>query len=489
MAVLDPPLEDLPASSVLIGAEPVGSTSGSLHRHTYAATGRPTVDVALGGPAEMAAAVAAARAALPTWRATPAGKRREALLRLAELITAEAYPLGRLQTVEIGLPRQFAMATPAVAADFLRYNAGWIDKLGGEVLGGSAGGVLSHTLDEPYGVVALILPFNGAVAIMGQLLGPILAAGNAVVVKPPELAPFTAVRVGELCRAAGLPAGLVNVVTSDAKGGEALVRTPGIDKVHLTGGENTARRLLVAAAESLTPASLELGGTSAHLIFADGDVRAAARQALFGAVMLNGQACARGSRILVEDSAYDAVLAAVLNRLKHVVVGDPQRPGIVLGPVVSQEACDRVMAVVERARRAPAAGTLVTGGERLGGELADGFFVAPTVFSEVDSAGELGQEEILGPVLAFSRFATEDEAVRLANGTRYGLAAYLHTSDLRRAHRVARALEAGSVWVNGFPGLSPCAPFGGLRHSGYGRLGGRWGIEEFLRPKSVWFGR
>ncbi|MFB9848902.1 aldehyde dehydrogenase family protein [Micromonospora andamanensis] len=489
MAVLDPPLDRIPTSAVLIGGEHLPPAAGDIHRHHYAATGRPTVDVVLGGAAEMSAAAAAARSALPRWWATPPAGRRDALLRLADLIAGDAETLTGLQVLEIGLPRQFAAATPQVAAEFLRYNAGWVDKLGGEVAAGATSHGWSHTLDEPYGVVAALLPYNGAVAMLGQVLGPVLAAGNAVVVKPSELAPFTAVRIGELCQQAGLPTGLVNVVTSDAAGGEALVRTPGVDKVHLTGGVSTARRILAATADRLTPASLELGGSSAHLIFADADLRAAARQALAGAVILNGQACARGSRILVEDAVYDRVLDLVLARLSQLVVGDPQRPGTVLGPLVSRAAADRIVGVVDRARRDPAAGTLVAGGERPDGDLAGGFFVTPTVFSGVEPTAELAQEEVLGPVLAFSRFSAEDEAVTLANGTRYGLAAYLHTTDLRRAHRLVRALDAGAVWVNGFPGLSPATPFGGTGHSGYGRLGGRAGVEEFRRPKTVWFGR
>ncbi|MGC5052466.1 aldehyde dehydrogenase family protein [Micromonospora sp. DT48] len=489
MAVLDPPLDRIPTSAVLIGGDHVPSATGGIYRHHYAATGRPTVEVVGGGAAEMSAAVAAARSALPRWWAMPPAGRRDALLRLADLIIEDAETLTELQVLEIGLPRQFAAATPQVAADFLRYNAGWIDKSGGEVVAGAVGHGWSHTLDEPYGVVAALLPYNGAVAMLGQVLGPVLAAGNAVVVKPSELAPFTAVRIGEHCRRAGLPTGLVNVVTSDAVGGEALVRTAGVDKIHLTGGVPTARRILTAAAERLTPASLELGGSSAHLIFADADLRAAARQALSGAVILNGQACARASRILVEDSVYDRVLDLVLSRLSKLVVGDPQRPGTVLGPLVSQAAVDHCTEVIDRARRDAAVGKLVIGGERLGGDLADGYFVAPTVFSGVEPAAELVQEEVLGPVLAFSRFSTEDDAVAVANGTRYGLAAYLHTTDLRRAHRLVRALDAGAVWVNGFSGLSPATPFGGTGHSGYGRLGGRAGVEEFRRPKAVWFGR
>jgi aldehyde dehydrogenase (NAD+) len=372
-----------------------------------------------------------------------------------------------------------------VAADFLRYNAGWADKLGGDVISTWPVRALDYSLDEPYGVVGLIIPWNGPLASMGQMLGPILAAGNTVVVKPSELAPFTALRIGELCLAAGLPPGVVNVVPGGAEAGEALVRHPGIDKIHFTGSGSTAQRILAGALTNLTPVGLELGGKSAHIIFAGGDLRMAARQALTGAVALAGQGCANGTRVLVEASVYDEVLRIALGRLKHVVVGDPMQQRTIMGPVVSADACERVLGVIARARDENH-GRLVAGGERLGGELDGGYFIAPTVFADVDNGSDLEQMEIFGPVLSFMRFSSESDAIRLANDTSYGLAAYVTTNDLRQAHRVSRALAVGSVWVNGFTGLSPATPFGGVKRSGYGRIGGLAGVREFLRPKNVW---
>jgi aldehyde dehydrogenase (NAD+) len=334
-------------------------------------------------------------------------------------------------------------------------------------------------------VVAAIVPWNGALASLGQVAGAALAAGNAVVLKPPELAPFTCVRAGELACEAGLPPGVLNVVPGGPQAGEALVRHAGVDKVHFTGSARTARRVLHAARERLTPVALELGGKSAHLVFADADLRAAARWALSGLVSASGQGCANGTRVLVEAAVYDELLDRVAAGARRLAVGDPRAPDTALGPVVSAQACARILAFVERAER-ERHGRLLTGGERLGGELAGGFFIAPTLFADVDQASPLAQEELFGPVLALAPFDDEEEGVRLANATRYGLAAYVHTSDVRRAHRVAHALQAGNVWVNGFYGIPPSMPFGGRGESGHGRAGGRLGLHEFLRPKNVW---
>ncbi len=485
MPVTAAPTELIPDTAALIGATRTAATTGGVHQHVYAGDGRATTAVPLGGAAEMDAAVRAAGAALDSWRATTGNVRRDLLLRLAELVERHATELSGLQTLENGCPRQFASVMPGVAVDHLRYNAGWADKIGGEIVPTWPIRAVDYTLDEPYGVIALIIPWNGPLVSVAQMLAPALAAGNTVVLKPSELAPFTALRLGELALEAGFPPGVVNVVPGGAAGGEALVRHPGVDKVHFTGGGGTARKILAAAAERLVPVGLELGGKSAHIIFGDADVRMAARLAMSGVIALSGQGCANGTRVLAHSSVYDEVLRTVAARLARVRLGDPADERTMMGPVVSESACHRILGVVERARE-QGHGRLVSGGVRLGGDLGDGYYVAPTVFAEVDPASELAQEEIFGPVLAFTPFDTEEEAVRLANGTRYGLGAYLHTTDLRTAHRVSRAVAAGSVWVNGVPGVLPSAPFGGVRQSGWGRIGGEAGVREFLRPKNVW---
>ncbi|MEH1123258.1 aldehyde dehydrogenase family protein [Micromonospora sp. CPCC 206061] len=485
MAVTEPPLSLLPPAGLLIGDDWHGSSSGGTVTHVYPASGQPTADVVVAGATEVGLAVTRAREALPAWRAMPANQRRDLMLRLAALIEAEAEPLSQLQTLEIGLPCQLTRQMPAVAADYFRYNAGWLDKIGGEVVTTWPVRALDYTLDEPYGVVAIIIPWNGPLVSLGQMLGAALAAGNTVVLKPPELAPFVALRIGGLMLAAGFPPGVVNVVPGGPAAGEALVGHPGVDKVHFTGGADTARSVLAAAARNLTPVALELGGKSPHLIFPDAELRLAARLAMAGAVALSGQGCANGTRVLVHASVYDEVVDIIAARMAKVAVGDPLDQRTIMGPVVSARACDRILAVIDRARTTKS-GRLVHGGHRLDGDLAGGYFIAPTAFADVDPSSELAQEEIFGPVVSIMRFGNEAEALRLAEDTRYGLGAYLHTNDLRRAHRVSRALTAGTVWVNGEPGGLPSAPFGGTKQSGYGRIGGLAGVREFLRPKNIW---
>jgi acyl-CoA reductase-like NAD-dependent aldehyde dehydrogenase len=379
----------------------------------------------------------------------------------------------------------FASRFPEAAVDYLAYNAGWIDKIGGEVVTTWPTRAIDFTLDEPYGVVAVIIPWNAPLPSLGQVLGPALAAGNTVVVKPPELAPFTALRVGELVLESGFPPGVVNVVPAGPVGGNALVRHPGIDKIHFTGSAETAKKILAGALENLTPVGLELGGKSALLVFSDADLLAAGRQAVGAAIVLSGQGCTNSTRLLVERPVYDRLIRIVKGLMKHTVVGDPCDDRTFMGPVVSAAACDRILGVITQARES-GSGRLAVGGERLGGELAAGYFISPTLFLDVDNNSDLAQNEIFGPVVAAMSFDTEEQAIQLANDTRYGLAAYVYTNDLSRAYRVSQELITGNVWINGFDGIPPSAPFGGTKQSGYGRIGGIAGIREFTRPKNLW---
>ncbi|MET9263806.1 aldehyde dehydrogenase family protein [Amycolatopsis sp. NPDC004079] len=485
MPITEPPLDVLPGPAALIGGERLHSTGGGSYQHVYAATGRPTVEVRLSGADEIDAAVRAARRALPRWRAMPANERRAALFRLAQLVTGHAETLSALQTLETSVPQRFAASFPVAAADFFGYYAGWTDKLAGDLIETWPSRALDYTLPEPYGVVAVIVPWNGAMVSLAQIAGAAIAAGNTVVLKPPERAPFTALRIGELCLEAGLPPGVVNVVPAGPEGGDALVRHPMVDKIHFTGSGATAKKVLAAALDNLTPVGLELGGKSAHLVFADANLGMAARQALAGLVINSGQGCANGTRVLVEAAVYEEVLRLASGRLRHIPMGDPFAAGTSMGPVVDEAACLRILSTIDAAGRA-GHGRLVSGGGRLDGELAGGYFVEPTVFADVDNESPLAQCEIFGPVLSFLPFETEREAIELANASPYGLAGYVHTGDVRRAHRVSQALHAGNVWVNGFAGIPPSMPFGGTKQSGHGRVGGAAGIREFTRPKNVW---
>jgi aldehyde dehydrogenase (NAD+) len=279
---------------------------------------------------------------------------------------------------------------------------------------------------------------------------------------------------------------VLNVVPGGPVGGEVLVRHPGVDKVSFTGGGATARRVASAAAEQLTPVILELGGKSANIVFEDADLDKAVTMAVqVGIATLSGQGCVLPTRLLVQTSIYDEVLEPVVDLARTVVVGDPFDGDTLMGPVISAGHCDRIQGIIADAERG-GAGRLVLGGRRLGGDLADGFFLPPTIFADVDNRSPLAQEEIFGPVLSVLRFGTEAEAVALANDTQYGLGAFLHTSNLGRAHRMAAALDAGYIGINGFPLLPPNAPFGGVKSSGYGREGGHDGLLEFLRTKNVY---
>jgi aldehyde dehydrogenase (NAD+) len=277
---------------------------------------------------------------------------------------------------------------------------------------------------------------------------------------------------------------VVNVITAGPEGGEALVRHPGVDKIHFTGSGATAKRILATALDTLKPVGLELGGKSANIVFADANLEEAAQQAISGIVNLSGQGCINGTRILVEWPTYEQLVELATTYLSGVVVGDPTDESTFFGPVISDGACRRILGVIDDAKASRA--RLVMGGERMGGELADGYYVAPTVFADVDNRSSLARQEVFGPVLAMMPFDTEEEAVAMGNDTPYGLAAYIQTNDLRRAHRVAAALDTGNIWVNGFMGIPGSAPFGGVKQSGYGRLGGIAGIREFTRAKNVW---
>ena len=484
MPVKDAPLGTLPEPGLLIGERRVTDSSGGQIGHVYAATGKVTGQVALGGAAEIDAAVAAARKAFPGWRKTPLAARRAALLKLAELLVSHGAELAALGTLDNGTPTTLTAGAAPLTADLFAYNAGWTDKIGGEVVPAYASASFDYTLDEPYGVIGVIIPWNGPLISCGMILGPALAAGNCVVLKPPEIAPYSALRLGELFLEAGFPPGVVNVVPAGPAGGEALVVNKDVDKIHFTGSGATAQKVLASALRTLKPVGLELGGKSANIIFEDADLAAAAQGSLSGIFQLAGQGCINGTRVLVQRSVHEQVVEMIARIAAQAPIGDPRDPDVFIGPVVNATACERIMGVIDAARRDGA--RLVAGGERMTGDFADGYFIQPTVFDNVDPASSLAQQEVFGPVLAVLPFDDEAEAVRIANDTDFGLAAYVQTNDLKRAHRVSADLIAGNVWVNGFMGIPGTAPFGGTKQSGYGRLGGIWGIREFTRPKNVW---
>jgi acyl-CoA reductase-like NAD-dependent aldehyde dehydrogenase len=449
--------------------------------HIYPATGRPNGTVSLAGPAEIDNAVAAAAKAQREWVSLTVDRRRDLLIDLADVVHEHLDELAKLNVADYAVPISFA-GTALLLERFLRHFAGYADKPHGVTTPVNGSFDINLVEREPYGVVGVITPWNGALVVTGSCVAPALAAGNAVVLKPSELAPFAALRFGELCVEAGLPEGLVTVVPADAEGGDALVRHPGIGKIAFTGGGATARKVLQAAATNLTPVVTELGGKSANLIFADADLDLAATlSAHQGPLMQSGQSCACASRILVHDGVYDEFLEKFLGVIRAARIGDPTDPATTFGPVISQVAADRILAAVDTAVSS-GAGELLLGGKRIDG---DGYYVEPTVFGGVDNASELAQLETFGPVVSVMRFRDEDEAVQIANDTPYGLNAFVQTTDLNRAHRVARRLESGSVWINQFSDISPQGPYGGYKQSGSGRTGGIEGLNEFQQVKNI----
>jgi aldehyde dehydrogenase (NAD+) len=473
--------EVLPDGRLYVDGAWLDRSSGGERTHMDPTTDEIVGRHQLAGPGEVDRAIEAARVAIGDL-ADPA-RRRALLWSLADGIDAARDDLAALMSLEMGQPFRAARAGVAHAAEWFRYFAGWADKLEGTVVpAGDA--VLDYVVPKPYGVVAAITPWNGPIMSMALKVAPAVAAGNTVVLKPSELAPFSTLGFAQVCQDVGVPPGVLNVVTGGAEAGQALCRNPHVGKISFTGGDVAARAVAVAAAEHHTPVVLELGGKSASIVFADADPAVAGKLAASFAVIQNsGQGCFLPTRLLVERPIHDAVVEAAVAAASAARLGDPFDPATTMGPVAGAATYDRVLSIIERART-NREGTLLTGGQRPRGASV-GAFVEPTVFGAVDPASPLAQEEIFGPVLAVIPFDDVDDAIEIANATKYGLAGYVWTHDLGRAHRVADALDAGYISVNGMAALPPAAPFGGWKASGHGVEGGRWGVHEFVRLKNV----
>lgn len=479
-------IAELSSRGHIIGNDRISETQGGVFDHVNGYTGQIQFQVPLASPTEVERAVAAARTAANNWRRYPLIERQRLLFRLADLLEMHAEEFGTITALETGVPIAQGPSWAAFAALWTRYYAGWVDKIEGQVVPVFPHSGFDYTLPEPYGVIAAIPPFNGPLGSMGQKVAPALAAGNTVVVKPPELSPFAVLRWGELALEAGFPPGVINVIPGSAAAGDALVRHPDLDKITFTGGGETARRILESAAKNLTPATLELGGKSANIVFPDADLDLSIPMSLdMSVIVFSGQVCLAPTRMYVHDDIYDEVLDRIRTYIDATIIGNPMDKATTMGHLISERQLDRVMQHIDRAKMEDS-GSLFMGGERCSGDLSSGFFVAPTVFTDVDPESALATEEVFGPVLSIMRFQNESEVIEQANRTDYGLAAYVQTRDLARAHRVAAELNAGYVNVNGFAGLAPSMPFGGNKDSGYGREGGKQGLDEFLQIKNVY---
>jgi acyl-CoA reductase-like NAD-dependent aldehyde dehydrogenase len=435
-------------------------------------------------PADVDRAVAAARRTFDqTWSKMSGLARAQMMNRLADLLDQHAHRMAVLESTDNGKVIRETENQMHFAARNYRFFAGYADKLYGEVIPLDNPALLDYTLREPVGVCALIIAWNSPMQLLANKLAPALAAGNTVVVKPSEHASVTTLEFAKLVEAAGFPAGVFNVVTGGPAVGDYLTRHPGVDKISFTGGPGTGRVIARNASENLVPVTLELGGKSPNIIFADANLPRAITGAVAGIFAASGQSCIAGSRLLVERAVYNQVMDELVRRARRIRLGNPLEPATEMGPVANQPQYERI---VDRIQQGITEGArLVTGGTVKDPGLERGYFIAPTVFGDVAPEMTIAQEEIFGPVLSVIPFDTEDQAVSIANATNYGLAAGVWTENLSRAHRLARALKAGTVWVNTYRTSAAQAPFGGVKRSGYGRERGWHALAEYLVVKNV----
>ena len=471
-----------------IGGQWVDAASGQSFDSMSPYTGQVWARIPDGQAEDVDRAVGAAAKAMedPTWKRMGPMQRGHLLRRLGDLIRDNAEHLGQVETRDNGKLIREMLGQAKALPSYYYYYAGMSDKILGETIPLENPAVFNYTLREPIGVVALIIPWNSPLLILTFSLAAALATGNTVVVKPSEYTSASALELAKLVEEAGFPPGVFNVVTGFGKtAGGALVSHPGVNKVVFTGGAETGKVIASMAAANLTPVLLELGGKSPNIIFDDAAIPNAVNGCIAGIFAASGQTCIAGSRLFLHEKVHDEFIERLVERTKKIRMGDPSLMESEMGPMATTDQLNKVQTFVDSANKDGA--ELVYGGKRPEDpELSKGWFFMPTIFDKVRNDMYLAQEEVFGPVLGVLRFREEEELVAMANDTPYGLAAGIWTNDIKRAHRVAREIKAGTIWINTYRAISYASPFGGYKQSGYGREMGMEAVREFTQVKSVW---
>ncbi len=472
---------------MLIDGQWRGASSGKTQEAKNPSDGSSLGHIASADATDIDAAVQAARRAFPTWSGKVPGFREEVIRRFASLITAHVQELAQIESLENGKPYHHTLTIDApVCGRNMMHAAGLPSRILGETIPVSIPGMFVYTRREPIGVIGIITPWNYPLIHFAQKVGPALAAGNCVVLKPASLASLCAIRLGELAVEAGIPAGVLNIVTgSGSAAGSALADHPGVNKVQITGSTAVGKSILRSAAETIKRVTLELGSKAPNIIFADADMDKAVEGAFAAGFGFSGQSCVAGSRVYVESSIYDDFVARLVERTKKATVGHAMDEDVELGPVIDKTQFTSIMGYMDKGLKE---GRVLCGGRALAApEVPEGgCYIEPTIFSGLTDESSLSCEEIFGPIVAVYPFTDEDEVVERANATRYGLAAGLWTSDVAKATRVSGALKAGVVWVNTYDKFSANVPFGGFKESGYGRDNGTSALEAVTEVKSIW---
>ena len=473
---------------LLIDGQWVESAQGGSFPTVNPATGEVLTMCAEASGEDIDRAVAAARRALESgpWKKMSASERGKILWRVGDLILQHVDELAELESLDQGKPfTEASKIDVPMAAECMQYFAGWATKIHGDTIP-VRGNHLNYTLREPIGVCGLIIPWNFPLLLATWKLGPALAAGNTVVLKPAEQTPLSALRLGELLLEAGIPPGVVNILPGFGPvAGEALVSHPGVDKIAFTGSQKTGQEVMRTASRNLKRVTLELGGKSPNIVFADADLDAAVRGATSGIFYNKGEVCAAGSRLFLEESIHDKFVEKLVDRAKKLPQGDPLDPKTRLGPQVSEAQLNRILSYIGSGRHEGA--RIACGGDRARpAGVEDGYFVQPTIFTGVKQEMKIAREEIFGPVLSVLTFKDADDVLKKANGLFYGLAAGVWSRDIGRCHRLARELEAGTVWINTYNVMDPASPFGGYKMSGFGRDLGEESLSQYTITKSVW---